>query len=210
MRVRKKKWAISEIEKSTQVIRQDFDGNWREYFGNQNKICLELGCGKGKFINKMAEMFPEKNFVAIEKYLHVIATGVRKASNSRQNLAFAIDDIKNIEKYFSKSKVSCIYINYYNPWHKKRHAKRRLTHRNFLDIYKKILEPNGKIYFKTDNLPLFEFSLNEFSDNNWHLKNISFDLHKSSLNDNNIMTEYEEKFSNLGMPIYYCEAHLIL
>lgn len=207
MRIRKKKWATNEIETSNFVIDQNFDCDWQKYFGNENEICLELGCGKGKFINEMAAKFPNKNFIGLERYLHIIAMGVRKANNSfNKNLGFIIDDVNNLEKYFANTKVSCIYINFCDPWHKKRHAKRRLTYKFFLDKYKKILAPGGKIYFKTDNLPLFEFSLNQFCDDNWHLKNITFDLHKTNLE--NITTEYEEKFSSMGMPIYYCEASL--
>ncbi len=204
MRIRKKKWAQNEIDNSKLIINENFDGNWEKYFGNKNKICVEIGCGKGKFINVMAQKFPDKNFIAIEKYLHIIAMGVRRANNFLPNLAFIIDDVINIEKYFSAVKIDSLYINFCDPWHKKRHAKRRLTHKNFLDIYKKILADNGKIYFKTDNVPLFEFSLNQFCEDGWKLKNISFDLHKT--NFDNVTTEYEEKFSALGMPIFYCEA----
>lgn len=206
MRIRKKKWAENEIANSNLVINENFNNDWKNYFGNENEICLELGCGKGKFINEMAQKFPGKNFIAVEKYFHIIAMGVRRANNSLKNLVFIIDDISHIEKYFSKTKVSCIYINFCDPWHKKRHYKRRLTYKDFLDVYKKILIPGASIYFKTDNLPLFEFTLNQFSDNSWKLKNITFDLHKTNLD--NITTEYEEKFSNAGMPIYYCEAIL--
>lgn len=204
MRIRKKKWAPNEIAASNQIIGKNFNGDWKNYFGNQNQICLELGCGKGKFINEMAKKFPDKNFIAVEKYLHIIAMGVRRSGNSLANLAFIIDDVKEIEKYFSHAQISRMYINFCDPWHKKRHAKRRLTHKNFLDVYKELLLPGGMICFKTDNLPLFEFSLNQFSNNSWGLKNILFDLHKT--NFDNVTTEYEEKFSGLGMPIFYCEA----
>ena len=204
MRIRKKKWAQNEIDNSKLIINEKFDGNWEKYFGNKNKICVEIGCGKGKFINAMAQKSPDKNFIAIEKYLHIIAMGVRRANNFLPNLAFIINDVVNIEQYFHDVKIDSLYINFCDPWHKKRHAKRRLTHKNFLDIYKKILADDGEIYFKTDNAPLFEFSLNQFCEDNWKLKNISFDLHKT--NFDNVTTEYEEKFSALGMPIFYCEA----
>lgn len=230
MRIRKKKWARNVIDTSRQIINinkldLDFDLNLNasksdtkkfdpeKYFGNNNPVCVELGCGKGKFINQMAAECPDKNFIAIEKYFDIIAMGVRRANNSLSNLAFIMDDIKNLEKYFFDAKINSLYINFCDPWPKNKHAKRRLTHKNFLDIYKKLLAPGAGIYLKTDNQNLFEFSLNEFSDNGFRLKNIFFDLHNKKICDNNInmriKTEYEEKFLGLGMPIFYCEAYLI-
>ena len=221
MRIRKKKWAKDVISNSKQIIsfnNIDLDNldkknlDLEKYFGNKNPICVEIGCGKGKFINRMAFECQNKNFVAIEKYFDIIATGVRRANNSFSNLVFIMDDIKNLEKYFFDGQINSLYINFCDPWPKSKHAKRRLTHKNFLDIYKKLLAPGAKIFFKTDNQDLFKFSLDEFINNGFELKNIFFDLHKEKICDNNInmriKTEYEEKFLSLGLPIFYCEAYL--
>lgn len=122
-----------------------------------------------------------------------------------ENLRFVLGDIAMLENFNSKSKCSRIYINFCDPWKKSGYAKRRLTHERFLKIYEKLLCPEGEIFFKTDNAPLFEFSLNSFSDYGMRLKNITFDLHNSKY-DGNIMTEYETLFSENGNPIYRCEA----
>lgn len=210
MRIRKKKWARTVFFESERIIGKDFDGAWEKYFNNENDICVELGCGKGKFITRNALEFKGKNFVAVEKYLDIIASAVKKAEDyDLRNVFFIMDDIKNLEKYFLRPQVSELYINFCDPWPKNKHIKRRLTHKTFLDMYKKILLPEGRIFFKTDNKNLFDFSLKEFANNGFKLGRVLFDLHKEKPEVNNIETEYEEKFMRLNMPIFYCEASQI-
>ena len=207
MRIRKKKWTQNVFLESNKIIDKDFDGNWEKYFNNENDICLELGCGKGKFITRSALEFKDKNFVAVEKYLDIIASAMKKANDyDLRNVFFIMDDIKNLEKYFLRPQVSGLYINFCDPWPKNKHTKRRLTHRTFLDMYKKILLPEARIFFKTDNRNLFDFSLKEFANNGFKLNRVCFDLHKENSDINNIETEYEEKFMRLNMPIFYCEV----
>ena len=209
MRVRKKKRTVDVLKNSQRIVSTDFNVEWEKYFGNGKNICLEIGCGKGKFINQMALEFKNKNFVAMEICPDIVISAIEKAEkNNLTNIFFIVDNAKNLEKYFLRGQVSKLYINFCDPWPKKKHAKRRLTHKNFLDIYKKILMPTGKIFFKTDNKDLFDFSIKEFLTNGFGVKNICNDLHKKNSGIENIETEYEEKFSILNMPIFYCEAFL--
>ena len=209
MRVRKKKRTVDVLKNSQRIISTDFNVEWEKYFGNGKNICLEIGCGKGKFINQMALEFKNKNFVAMEICPDIVISAIEKAEkNNLTNIFFIVDNAKNLEKYFLRGQVSELYINFCDPWPKKKHAKRRLTHKNFLDIYKKILMPTGKIFFKTDNKDLFDFSINELLANGFGLKNVCNDLHKKNSGIENIETEYEGKFLILNMPIFYCEAFL--
>ncbi len=208
MRVRKKKWTENELLTNEFVIWnfEDYKGKWNLLFGNDNPVYLEIGCGKGKFIRENALANPDINFIALEKERHVICTAARDAKDSVKNVYFICADVKNIENIFDSNEISRIYINFCDPWENRRKwAKRRLTYVAFLDIYKNLLKSDGEIHFKTDNEKLFEFSLNQFCERDWKLKNISFDLHNSGL-ENNIMTEYEAKFSAKGMNIYRLEA----
>lgn len=209
MRVRKKKWTTTELSTNERVITDNElqKGKWNEYFNNNNPIYLEIGCGKGRFITKTAELNPNINFVAIERQKHVICSATRKAKEENiNNIAFMIADIKDLSLFFNENELSRIYINFCDPWeNKKKWAKRRLTHVNFLDVYKTLLINNGEIFFKTDNKSLFEFSLNQFCERDWKLRNICLDLLNSDF-EGNIMTEYEEKFSGRGMNIHRLEA----
>ena len=204
MRARRKPWAEKEISTNRKVIQEpsQMKGKWHEFFGNENEIHVEIGCGKGRFINQLSERNPNVNYIAIERESNVIATAVRNSRELGTGVTFIVGDVKDLEEYFDVAEIKRIYINFCDPWHRKRKwAKRRLTHKNFLNIYEKIFGENGEIFFKTDNKPLFEFSLNEFSDKGWRLKNITLDLHNSEYEEN-IMTEYEEKFSTQGLPIF--------
>lgn len=205
MRMRKKKWSAGELFINKRVISEPSvqKGNWHSFFGNNNPIHIELGCGKGQFINQLAQT-RETNYIAIEKYVDIISMAARLGRTSNSNAWFIVGDVKNITEYFGEDEIDCVYINFCDPWHKTKHASRRLTHANFLSLYRKILKPNGIIKFKTDNLPLFEFSLRQFKTHSWYVQNISYDLHASGVI--NTTTEYEDKFSNMGMPIYYCEV----
>lgn len=205
MRMRKKKNCEVRLEKSGELwIRnpEELYGAWKKEFGNDNPIHIEIGCGKGQFICGMAQKYPDINFVAIEVVRDVMVLAMEKAQPLElSNLRFIIADAAHLNEYFSNGEVSRIYLNFSDPWKKSRQAKRRLTHKNFLDIYKKVINVGDMICFKTDNQKLFEFSLNSFAAENFKMSDITFDLHASGWEDN-IMTEYETKFSELGMPIY--------
>lgn len=207
MRVRKKPWAEEELKTNNHVVQNctDNKGRWATYFGNNHPVFVEIGCGKGDFITKNAAENPEINFIGIERQTSVIAVAVRKAGEVLPNLAFICDDATKLSDIFEIGDIKRLYINFCDPWPKKRYAKRRLTHRNFLQSYKEIFGQEGEVFFKTDNKNLFEFSLNEFCADNWKLSNITLDLHNSDF-EGNIMTEYEKKFSEKGMPIYRLEA----
>ena len=154
----------------------------------------------------MARRNPNINFIAIDVIADVILMGLEHTKDEEfENLRFIIADAANLSDYFAEGEIDRIYLNFSDPWKKKKQAKRRLTHKNFLDSYNKVLKKGGYIWFKTDNRALFEFSLNSFCDNNFKLSNISLDLHNSDF-EGNVMTEYEEKFSQQGMPIYRLEA----
>ena len=211
MRMRKKKHRENRLENCSEYLIENFS----EYFSdikatfsdeNNKKLYIEIGCGKGKFINELAEKNPDINFIAFEKNLDVLVLAVEKAKNKKlTNLKFVAGDVSLLDNVNSLNKCDRIYINFCDPWKKTRHAKRRLTHSNFLNIYRKVLCKNGEIFFKTDNKDLFEFSLNSFSDYGLRLKNITLDLHNSGY-EGNILTEYETLFSEKGNPIYRCEA----
>lgn len=181
-------------------------GVWRQYFGNSNPIHLELGMGKGKFLNTMAKQHPHTNFLGVEFREEMVHRAVGKVEGNPQNIGFIWADVENLGEYFAPREVSRIYLNFSDPWPKKRHAKRRLTHGKFLHLYRGILSPGGEIHFKTDNKELFEFSLNAFAQDGFFLRNISLDLHRSGF-AGNVMTEYEERYSP-SVPIYRCEALL--
>ncbi len=211
MRLRKVKNAYEDLCKDSKYFisnPKDYKGKWNELvFKNNNKIEIEVGCGKGQFMMGLAQKFPDVNFIAIEKYDSVLIRTLEKALTlDIPNLRLVLLDANQLTDVFAKEEVSRIYLNFSDPWPKKRHAKRRLTSYIYLDIYKQILPINGEIFQKTDNRGLFESSLESFSQNNWYLSNISLDLHKTD--QFNIMTEYEEKWSPKG-PIYRLEARMI-
>lgn len=212
MRRRKKKGAdLKLLSYTNYVIKADeinFLGKWNEKFKNDNPIHVEFGTGRGKFITTLAKNNPNINYIAMEIKEEVLVKAVEKAhENNLENIIFVWGNVSDIENYFDKNELSRIYINFCDPWPKKRWAKRRLTSRNFIEKYKNILNENGEIHFKTDNEKLFEFSLNEFVDCDLKLKNISLDLKNSDFLEN-VTTEYEDKFMNLGMKIYRVEARL--
>ena len=215
MRARRKSWAASEVEINPRLISVEDEsaqpllaGSWSAYFGNDNPIHLEIGCGMGRFIVQSAQRNPHINYIALERELNVIVTGARAAREAEiNNIAFIIGDAAELASYFAPGEISRIYINFSDPWpNRKKWHKRRLSHSNFLETYKTVMGTHGEVFQKTDNTELFEFSLEQFSQNGFALRNISLDLHKSGYEDN-IMTEYEEKFSAKGMPIYRCEAY---
>lgn len=207
--MRKKKNCGTRMEKCSSLWIKEPElniGNWSKLFNNTFPIHLEIGCGKGDFILGMASMHPEINFIAIEKVEDVLVMAMEKVYAAElKNVLFISADAENIDKIFNSGEISRIYLNFSDPWKKNKQAKRRLTHKNFLDKYKKILANGDYIWFKTDNKALFEFSLNSLAQENFKMKNITFDLHNSSF-EGNVMTEYEKRFTEMGMPIYRVEA----
>ncbi len=187
----------------------DFKGKWRqEIFGNDHPIHIEIGMGKGQFITTLAKNNPEINYIGIEKYSSVLIRAIDKRDALKlTNLRFVRMDAEDIVSYFEKDEVDRIYLNFSDPWPKDRHAKRRLTSVQFLARYDQILTPDGIVQFKTDNRPLFDFSLEQFAEAGWSIDFVSFHLHENGPAPDNVMTEYEEKFYNLGNPICKVVAH---
>lgn len=181
----------------------DYKGLWhKNIFHNENPIHIEIGMGKGQFITQLARENPSVNFIGIEKYSSVLVRALDKREElETDNLIFMRMDAENITSYFAPNEIARIYLNFSDPWPKDRHAKRRLTSTNFLALYDKILQPDGFLQFKTDNRPLFDFSLEQLQEAGWTAEEVSFDLHKNGPAPDNIMTEYEEKFYRLGNPI---------
>jgi len=208
MRTRKKKWAPGVLENNPRILR-DFIDTYGErsiktYFDNDNPLHVEIGCGKGRFITEMSLRNPDINYIAIEREPTILATAARRAEElNAGSLVFLLADVDHILTFFKPGDISRLYINFCDPWPgKAKRAKRRLTYDTYLQKYEELQIP--EIFFKTDNITLFEGSLESFSRQKWTLQNVSLDLHKSKMEDN-IMTEYEEKFSPHG-PIYRLEA----
>lgn len=184
-----------------------YNGRWKDRFGNDNPIHIEIGCGKGRFINTLAERHPDVNFIAVELKAEVVLRAVQRTEYREiPNLAFVQFDASKLTELFADHEVSRLYLNFSDPWPKTRHAKRRLTYASFLQTYRQVLKEDGEIHLKTDNEPLFEFSLNQFAGERFQMRNITFDLHQSKLAADNVMTEYEERFSSRGQRIYRVEA----
>ena len=178
-------------------------GTWSQIFGNNNPVHIEIGMGKGRFITTLASMNPDINYVGIEKYSSVLLRAVEKQDElCLPNLRFIRMDAENITSVFGKEEVDRIYLNFSDPWPKDRHAKRRLTSRQFFARYDEILKSNGRVEFKTDNRSLFDFSVEEVNEAGWKLSVCTYDLHNDEkLVKGNVMTEYEERFSSQGNPI---------
>ena len=212
MRIRKKPWAHKELTENPYILRSSevYAGKMTEYFADNRPIHVEIGCGKGRFITRVAAKNPHINHIAIEREATVLAAAARlfreSVNSASASLVFLELDAKELPEYFKPGEISRLYINFCDPWHRrKKWAKRRLTHVNFLAMYEDLKIP--EIFFKTDNRTLFEFSINQFSERGWIMRNISLDLHNSPMPEGqeNIMTEYEAKFSAHG-PIYRLEA----
>lgn len=180
-------------------------GKWNTIFKNDNPIHIEVGMGKGRFLMEMAGLHSEVNYIGIEMYSSVLFRAIQKAEsleNTEGNFRFIRMDARELPEVFSKGEVEKIYLNFSDPWPKERHAKRRLTSREFLRRYERLLPEGGTVEFKTDNRELFDFSLEEIRERGWSLESFTFDLHNDPiLNIGNVMTEYEEKFSVMGNPI---------
>ena len=187
----------------------DYKGLWnKNIFHNNHPIHIEIGMGKGQFITTLAKENPDINFIGIEKYSSVLVRALDKREElETNNLIFVRMDAEDLTSYFAEGEISKVYLNFSDPWPKDRHAKRRLTSVNFLARYDNILQADGLLQFKTDNRPLFDFSLEQLNEAGWMLDESTFDLHKNGPAPNNIMTEYEEKFYAMGNPICRFTAH---
>lgn len=183
---------------------QEHRGKWHEVFGNDHPIRIEIGMGKGRFIMDLARENPDVNYVGIEKYSSVLIRGIQKLeADPLPNLYFIRMEAEEITAVFAEGEVDRIYLNFSDPWPKDRHAKRRLPSREFLRRYDEILIPEGVIEFKTDNHDLFQFALEELEPAGWHIEQMTEDLHRDvQMMQGNVMTEYEERFSAKGNPIY--------
>ncbi|MCS8593176.1 tRNA (guanosine(46)-N7)-methyltransferase TrmB [Enterococcus faecium] len=209
MRVRNRPGAAEMLAAHPNFVISDptlWKGKWNELFGNNHPIHIEIGMGKGQFITGMAKAHPEINYIGVEMQVSVVSIALDKLiEQPLPNLKLLHVDGSALTEYFADSEVDQIYLNFSDPWPKKRHEKRRLTYKTFLAVDEQILRPNGEIHFKTDNQGLFEYSLASFSQYGMILKQVWLDLHQSQF-EGNIMTEYEEKFSSKGQRIYRVEA----
>ena len=178
-------------------------GKWKEIFGNDHPIRIEIGMGKGRFIMDLARQNPDINYIGIEKYSSVLIRGIQKLeADPLPNLYFIRMEAEEITTVFAEGEVDRIYLNFSDPWPKDRHAKRRLPSREFLRRYDEILIPDGVIEFKTDNHDLFQFALEELEPAGWKILQMTEDLHHNAkMMEGNVMTEYEERFSSKGNPI---------
>ena len=206
MRLRNIPGADEAIADSPHCIQEPMaeKGRWHLIFGNENPIHIEIGMGKGQFIMQLAKEHPDINYIGIERYSSVLLRALQKMEiEPLPNIRFLCMDASIITEVFDKEEVAKIYLNFSDPWPKERHAKRRLTSRQFFERYDKILAGNGVVEFKMDNDDLFAFSMEEVAEAGWTLDAHTFDLHHDPvLNEGNVMTEYEEKFSSLGHPIH--------
>lgn len=232
MRLRNIPRAEGVLQAHPIVIKEENNqkGKWNQIFGNDHPIYIEIGMGKGQFLMTLAKQNPDINYIGIERYSSVLLRAVEKYEEfcgrdivpgkegmelpelivdpELPNIRFVCMDAGLITDAFAPGEVARIYLNFSDPWPKERHAKRRLTSRQFLERYDKILAPEGTVEFKTDNRPLFEFSLEEVKEAGWVLDASTFDLHHDAkLMEGNVMTEYEEKFSRAGNPIHKMIIH---
>lgn len=209
MRFRRKKHLDDRLAVCSDVIIYDienFNNNINSVFENNNPVCMEIGCGKGRFILETAARNPDTNYIAVEKNMNALLLAAEKIKDAGlSNVKFIAGDVNMLRNFETSTKCEIIYINFCDPWHKGAYRRRRLTHSNHLALWERLLKPNGEIHFKTDNQNLFEFSLNSFLEYDMKLRNITFDLHSSGF-EGNIVTEYEQFFSEKGQPIYRCEA----
>lgn len=210
MRLRKIKGADEAVATSPYVIQEspDLRGCWHTLFQNDHSLHIEIGMGKGRFLMDLSRSNPQINYIGIERYTSVLVKALKKMeAEPLPNLYFMCMDAANLEQVFAPGEVERIYLNFSDPWPKDRHARRRLTSSQYLKRYSSVLSPGGQIEFKTDNELLFDFSLESIKNSGWTLLECTRDLHHDvSMNQGNIMTEYEEKFSSLGNPIYKLTA----
>ena len=209
MRLRHKPWAKDKLDQHPQFVVANPEmhkGNWHNVFEKNQPLHIEVGTGKGQFITGMAKANPDINYIGIELHVSVIVAALdRLIEADLPNLKLLNVNAADLGKYFEKNDVDRVYLNFSDPWPKSRHEKRRLTYKDFLKLYEDILVDGGEIHFKTDNQGLFEYSLTSFSAYGLLLKYVSLDFHNSGY-EGNIMTEYEQKFSEMGQRIYRSEV----
>ena len=207
MRMRKRNNLAPRMEACSAIWLRDakkLRGNWRSLMPDARELRVEVGCGKGKFTVETAAADPDVLLIAIERVNEAMLLGMERALEmGLKNVFFLSLDAAEIEEYFADGEVDLLYLNFCDPWPRKKNAKRRLTFRTFLEKYKKILRKDGEIHFKTDNSPLFEWSLEEFAACSLEIRNLTRNLHENG--PVGIMTGYEEKFYQLGTPINRCE-----
>lgn len=214
MRLRRIKNIEEKIKKYDDIIifdAIDKKGNWSSLFKNDNPIYLEIGMGKGKFLLEHARRNPNINYIGCELSDSVIYKAAEKADKARKeeninNILMINNDACKLNEIFDKNEINKVYLNFSDPWPKSRHAKRRLTSDIFLSVYKELLGLNGIIEMKTDNRKLFEYSLTKFNEFGWVFEELSLDLHQDK--EDIITTEYEDRFLNLGQPIYYVKVRI--
>lgn len=200
MRMRTRNHLDERLAQAKHITLEGFDTSAHEFVGS-NPLHIEIGCGKGTFITETAKLNPDIRYIAVEKVSNVIVLAMEKALDAEiENLRFLRGNFQILAENIPDKSVDRIYLNFSDPWPKKGYAKRRLTHGGFLEIYKRILKDGGEIHFKTDNRDLFDFSLESFPENGFTLSEVTFDLHNSDFTGN-IMTEYEQRFSEMGYPI---------
>lgn len=220
MRYRKPANYMEKLSQYSYYLSQDKaiqnKGKWRERFPNNNQLLMiEIGCGKGGFLVQMARKFPDINFIGIERTESLLLDALCEIDQQDKNIIFCGFHARFLSDIFAQEEVQRIYLNFSDPWPKKRNAKRRLTHRNFLEQYSLILGRKKELFFKTDNVPLFEFTVMELSARGDRLQSLDIDLHSASKKttaneweEKFIMTEYEKKFTQNHIPIYRLEADL--
>lgn len=208
MRMRKMRNLEPRMEKCAAYRIADpatLKGNWRSLMKNASALWVEVGCGKGKFTAETAAANPDVLLIAVERCREAMVVAMEKAKSMALKNVFFIDmDVAGIEDIFDREEIDRLFINFPDPWPRKKNAKRRLTHRGFLDKYCRVVHPDGEIHFKTDNAPLFEFSVEEFAACGLQVNNLTRNLHENGIVG--IMTGYEEKFHALGTPINRCEV----
>jgi len=222
MRMRKKKYLNERLEAVGDIlyicnsddrnfntaVKEKTYLNFEEWFKNNNPLYLEIGCGKGKFAVEYAKSHPEINLLAVEKDGNVIVAACEAAIKAGvTNLKFMKCSAEYLPKFIPEKKVERLFLNFSCPFPKKTYASHRLTHHSFLDRYKPMLATGAEIHQKTDNMHFFEFSIEQFSQSGFKIKNLTLDLHNSGF-EGNIITEYEQRFLDLGQPIYRLEAYL--
>ena len=181
--------------------------DFEELFGNANPVYMEIGCGKGQFVCELAKLHPEYNYLAVEKVGNVIVSAAERAKNEGlQNVRFLKCGAEYLQCFIPEKSIEGLYLNFSCPYPKKAYTSHRLTNERFLNIYKDILKDGAEIHQKTDNMHFFEYSIEEFTKCGFALKNVSLDLHSSDF-EGNIVTEYENRFASMGMPIYRLEAY---
>ena len=211
MRVKHKKWADPYLESHPETVSinpTEYKGKWQNRFEKDQPLHLEVGMGKGQFIIGMAQKYPQFNFIGLEIESTVAAIAAKKAEPlALPNLTFVRADGAELDTYFAEGEIQQLYLNFSDPWPKTRHEKRRLTYKSFLTNYQRVLVDQGCIEMKTDNMGLFEYSLQSLNNYGMLFDGVWLDLHHSDEQENNVETEYEQKFAAKGQPIYKLRAH---